>query len=231
MIDVAEQDVVVAGGRVLCAYDSGPAGERSGLTVTWHHGSPQTGRLPDPLRAAAAERGIRLLSYGRPSYGGSTPQPGRTVGDAAADTVAVLDAFGVDRAAAVGASGGGPHALAGAARLPDRVTAVVALAGPAPRTDDFDWAAGQNGLRVGAQGRAARAAYAETAEFDASSFTAADYALSRAAGPGWVRTQAAAAGRARTGWSTTTWPWPSHGASTSTGSRSRCCWSTVARTG
>ena len=91
---VSELHVALPGGRVLHAYDTGSASGTSGLTVVWQHGSPQTGRLPDPLRTAAAARGIRLLSYGRPSYGGSTPQPGRTVGDAAADVVAVLDAAG-----------------------------------------------------------------------------------------------------------------------------------------
>lgn len=173
---MAELDVARPDGRVLRAYDTGAESGRSGLTVVWHHGSPQTGRLPDPLRTAAAARGIRLVSYARPSYGGSSPQPGRTVADAAGDTVAVLDAVGVARAVAMGASGGGPHGLAGAALQPDRVVAAVSLAGPAPYTDDFDWYAGKNGLRIGAKGRAARAAYAEVAEFDETSFTAADYA-------------------------------------------------------
>jgi pimeloyl-ACP methyl ester carboxylesterase len=144
--------------------------------VVWHHGSPQTGRLPDRLREAATERGVRLLSAGRPSYGGSSPQPGRTVGDAADDVVALLDAAGVAQAVAMGASGGGPHGLAGVGLRPDRVVAAVSLAGPAPHTEDFDWFAGKNGLRIGAQGRAARAAYAAVAEFDENSFTAADYA-------------------------------------------------------
>ena len=176
---VSELDIARPGDRVLHAYDTGVASGTSGLTVVWHHGSPQTGRLPDPLRGAAATRGIRLLSYGRPSYGGSTPQPGRMVGDAAADVVAILDAVGVERVVAMGASGGGPHGLAGVALRPDRVTAAVSLAGPAPYTEDFDWYAGMidpDGLRIGRQGRAARAAYAEVAEFDPDSFTAADYA-------------------------------------------------------
>jgi pimeloyl-ACP methyl ester carboxylesterase len=176
---VVELEVPGPAGRVLRAYDTGPETGGSGLTVVWHHGSPQSGRLPDPLREAAAARDIRLLSYGRPSYGGSTPQPGRTVGDGAADVVAVLDAAGVQRVAAMGASGGGPIGLAGAALRPDRVVAVVTLAGVAPHTEDFDWYAGMTtpgGLLTGADGRAARAAYAETATFDEASFTTADYA-------------------------------------------------------
>ncbi|POH59684.1 alpha/beta hydrolase, partial [Cryobacterium zongtaii] len=86
--------------------------------MLWHHGSPQTGALLEPLLAAAAQRRIRLISYGRPSYGGSTPLPGRTVGSAAADVAAIADALQLDRFAVMGASGGGPHALACAALLP-----------------------------------------------------------------------------------------------------------------
>ncbi len=177
---VAGLEVRRPDGRVLRAYDTGAETGTSGLTVVWHHGSPQTGRLPHPLREAAAARGIRLLSYGRPSYGGSSPQPGRTVGNAATDVVAVLDAAGVGQAVAMGASGGGAHGLAGAALRPDRVVAAVSLAGPAPYTEDFDWYAGMiapDGLRTGRHGREARAAYAEVAEFDENSFTTADFAV------------------------------------------------------
>ena len=173
-----ERDVTLPDGRVLHTYDTGLPSGLSGLTVLWHHGSPQTGALPDPLRIAAADRGIRLLSYGRPSYGGSSPRPGRSIGSAAGDVAQIVDAIGIDRFAVMGASGGGPHALACAALLPGRVVAAVTLAGPVPYTSDFDWYAGMvapNGPRTAAQGREARARYAETEEFDENSFTAADY--------------------------------------------------------
>jgi pimeloyl-ACP methyl ester carboxylesterase len=174
---VTTHDIQLSDGRILRAYDSGVA--VGNPTLLWHHGSPQTGALLEPLLAAATARGIRLLSYARPSYGGSTPAPGRDVASAGADVAQLLDALGVDEFAVMGASGGGPHALACAARLPDRVTGVVCLAGIAPYTEDFDWYAGMRsdgGLRSAAQGRAARAAYAATEEFDPDSFTAADWA-------------------------------------------------------
>jgi pimeloyl-ACP methyl ester carboxylesterase len=176
--EVSERDVTLADGRVLHTYDTGPDSGTSGLTVLWHHGSPQTGALPDPLRAAAADRGIRLLSYGRPCYGGSSPDPGRSIGSAASDVARFLDAVGVDRFAPMGASGGGPHGLACAALLPERVIAVVTLGGPAPHTTDFDWYDGMVsplGPRTAAEGRETRARYAEIAEFDENSFTAADW--------------------------------------------------------
>ncbi|PSL37169.1 pimeloyl-ACP methyl ester carboxylesterase [Labedella gwakjiensis] len=175
-------DVRTRDGRVLRAHDGGDALTADPVvTVLWHHGSPQTGAPLAPVLDAAVSRGIRLLSYGRPSYGGSTPNPGRDVASAAADVAAIADALDVGRFAVVGASGGGPHALACAALLPSRVTAVVALAGIAPfDADGLDWYAGMadtGAVRAAAEGgRGAREAFEETAEFEPSSFNDADYA-------------------------------------------------------
>lgn len=171
------REIGLGDGRVVSVHDTGPVA-LGGLTVLWHHGSPQTGRLLDPLVAAALARGIRMLSYGRPSYGGSSPNPGRSVASAAADVEQVVDALGVERFAVMGASGGGPHALACAALLPDRVLGVACFAGLAPVTDEFDWYGGMaspGGLRAAAEGRAARERFAETDVFDEASFTAADW--------------------------------------------------------
>lgn len=189
------QDVRLDDGRTLRAYDTGGGAADDAFTVVWHHGSPQTGAPPAPLLSAATRRGIRLVSYGRPSYGGSSPHPGRTVASAAADTARIADALGVSRFAVMGASGGGPHALACAALLAGRVMGAVCLAGLAPLTEDFDWFAGMvapGGLRAAVAGREARERYAETDEFDETSFTAAD----RAALSGTWSSLGADAGRA-----------------------------------
>ena len=179
------RDIAVAGGRTVRAYDTGD-GAGDALTVVWHHGSPQTGAPLEPLVTAAARRGIRLVTYARPSYGGSTPAPGRDVAAAADDVARVADALGIERFATMGASGGAPHALACAALLGERVTGVVSIAGIAPYTGDGDWFAGMvapGGLRAALAGREERARFAETDEFDVNSFTAADWAA--LAGP-WV---------------------------------------------
>ncbi|PXA67260.1 alpha/beta fold hydrolase [Cryobacterium arcticum] len=163
------------------AYERAMPAGLGARVVLWQHGSPQTGALLEPLLTAAAERGIRLVSYGRPSYGGSTPQPGRTVAGAAADVAAIMDDLGVERFAVMGASGGGPHALACAALLPDRVSAVACLAAIAPSdADGLDFLAGMASdgasLRAARQGRPAREHYEATAEFDPESFVERDYA-------------------------------------------------------
>lgn len=176
---VSIQDVRLADGRTVRAYDTRREDASDALTVLWHHGSPQTGALLEPLLIAAAPRHIRLLSYGRPSYGGSSPNPGRKVASAAADVAQIADALGVARFAVMGASGGGPHALSCAALLPDRVSAVVCLAGLAPFTEGFDWYGGmasEGGLRSAAEGREARERHAANSQFDPNIFTPADWA-------------------------------------------------------
>jgi pimeloyl-ACP methyl ester carboxylesterase len=125
-------------GRTLRVHE---AGDPAGLPVVYHHGSPGSGLLYGPWIEDAEARGIRLLGYDRPGYGRSTPKPGRSVADAAADVIAVADALGLGRFASWGFSGGGPHALACAALRPDRCLAVASLASVAPFVDapGLDW--------------------------------------------------------------------------------------------
>ena len=67
----------------------------------------------------------------------------RLVADAADDVRAIADHLGIDRFGVLGRSGGGPHALACAALLPDRVTRACALVSLAPPdAEGLDWFAG-----------------------------------------------------------------------------------------
>lgn len=172
-----ELDLTSADGRTLHAYDTGG----DGIAVFWHHGTPNIGTPPAPLFGVSAELGLRWISYDRPSYGGSSPHPGRTVASVAGDVATVADALGVDRFAVVGHSGGGTYALGCAALLPDRVLATVSVAGLAPYdADGLDWFAGMAdggvaSLRAAAAGRAAKERHAATAD-DAPGFVPADYA-------------------------------------------------------
>ncbi|MBO9556580.1 alpha/beta hydrolase [Cellulomonas sp.] len=173
-----ERHVRLPDGRVVVVHDTGPSTDGAPVLL-WHHGSPQTGALLPPVVAAAAARRMRVLSAARPSYGGSTPRPGRDVASVGTDLGFVLDACGVDSVVVMGASGGGPHALACAAMLPGRVTGAVSIAGIAPYADAADWWGGMaapGGLRAAVHGRDARAQFAETDAFDPDVFVEADWA-------------------------------------------------------
>lgn len=174
-----------ADGRAVRFFDTG--GDPAAPVLVWHHGTPQTGAVIAPVAAEAGARGLRVVSVARPGYPGSDALPGRSVADAAGDVLAVLDALDVGSFVTVGASGGGPHALALAASAGDRATAAVTLAGLAPFDRSPDWFSGMvspGGLRAALSGRDARLRYAETAEFDPESFTSRDYeALNGVWGP------------------------------------------------
>ena len=127
-------------GRSLDVDVSGPD---DGLPLVFHHGTPSSGVQFPPMARQLHDRGLRLVTYSRPGYGRSTRQPGLSVADCAADVATILDALGADTCLAAGASGGGPHALACAARLPDRVRACASIAGVAPyRAEGLDFLAG-----------------------------------------------------------------------------------------
>jgi pimeloyl-ACP methyl ester carboxylesterase len=116
-------------GRELTVYDGG---DRGGPVILVHHGTPAAGPPHYGWVEDAAARGARLVAYDRPGYGASTAARGRTVGDAAADAAAIMDALDVERFVTWGVSGGGPHALACAALLPDRIAAACSIGGVAP---------------------------------------------------------------------------------------------------
>jgi pimeloyl-ACP methyl ester carboxylesterase len=116
-------------GRTLRVAECGDA---DGPAVIFHHGWPSSRLLPPGHSEAAQERGLRLVSFDRAGYGGSSRAPGRTVGDVAADVAAIADALGIGAFGVWGVSGGGPHALACAALLRERVLAAALVAGVAP---------------------------------------------------------------------------------------------------
>jgi pimeloyl-ACP methyl ester carboxylesterase len=128
-MDLASFTLPLADGRFLEVEVSGPAGA---TPLVVHHGTPGERSQYPPFAEAAAARGLRYVSYSRPGYGGSSRRPDRAVADCAADTAAILARLGADRCYTVGASGGGPHALACAALLADRVLACATVAGVGP---------------------------------------------------------------------------------------------------
>ncbi|GAA2366248.1 alpha/beta hydrolase [Catellatospora methionotrophica] len=150
MIDLV---VVKTGdGRQLAVEVSGA---RDGFPVFLLHGTPGSKSGPRPRPIALYRMGVRLISYDRPGYGDSTRQRGRRVIDAAQDVKAIAEHLQIDRFAVVGRSGGGPHALACAAALGDRVIRTVVLVGLAPAAaPGLDWFEGMAPSNVDEYGEA-----------------------------------------------------------------------------
>jgi pimeloyl-ACP methyl ester carboxylesterase len=141
-----EHEVIAPDGRTLRVAEWGVA---NGSPVLAHHGTPGSRLMFGADVDRSRAQGIRLISYDRPGYGGSDRFPGRTIGDCATDVRAIAEALGIDRLAVWGISGGGPHALACAALLPDLVPAVAALASPAPfGSEGLDYFAEMGELNV-----------------------------------------------------------------------------------
>src|SRR4051794_12490850 len=168
-----EHDVTTPDGRTLRVLD---VGADDGPVLVVHHGTPGARPLYRTEVDSAAEPGLRLVAYDRPGYGGSTPAPGRSVVDAAADVAAILDALGIERFATYGGSGGGPHALACGALLAGRCVAVATIAGVAPAdVPDLDWlqGMGQGNHDEVAAARRGRDALVEYCEADAAAMSGA----------------------------------------------------------
>jgi pimeloyl-ACP methyl ester carboxylesterase len=155
--------VRVPDGRSLDVWVDEAPGAESLTPLVFHSGTPAAGYGYDVFAAQARERGLRMVSWSRPGYGSSTRLPGRRVTHVVADTVAVLEHLGLDRAYVAGHSGGGPHALACAALLPERVLGTALIAGVAPfeaKGLDFLDGMGQENLEEFAAAVAGEAALA-----------------------------------------------------------------------
>ena len=145
-VTVRDRTIEASDGRTLCVQEGG---QLDGRAVLWHGGTPNSRLLFPPDIEVAGRQGVRMISYDRPGYGDSTPQPGRNVADCVADVRAIAQGLGIERLAVMGGSGGGPHALACAALLSDLVPAVAVLASPVPfGAEGIDYFAGQGELNV-----------------------------------------------------------------------------------
>jgi pimeloyl-ACP methyl ester carboxylesterase len=122
-------------------------GADDGYPLLFHSGTPSAAAPFDRLDEAFVKAGLKLVTYSRPGYGGSTPRatdgPAARIADDVPDSVTVLDHLGIGDFITLGWSGGGPRALACAALLPHRCRAAATLAGVAPYdAEGLDWSAG-----------------------------------------------------------------------------------------
>lgn len=126
MTDYPFPAITLDDGRRLCFDDTGSA---DGPPVLYFHGAGASALARPPFEAGDDLAGVRLIAVERPGIGGSDPQPHRRLADWPGDVVQLADHLGIDRFAVVGWSAGGPHALACAAALSDRVTACGVFGG------------------------------------------------------------------------------------------------------
>jgi pimeloyl-ACP methyl ester carboxylesterase len=130
-------------------YEDGELQRRGGRTLAWRwwgepggtpvlrlQGTPGSRLYRNPDPAVQRALGVRYLMADRPGYGRSDRLPGRGVADIADDLAVLLDHHQLDRVPVMGTSGGGPHALAVAAKHPRRITAVSVIVGAAPLEPD-----------------------------------------------------------------------------------------------
>ena len=110
-------------------------GDPDGFPVLALHGTPGCRFSRWPNEDVFVRAGAQWVTHDRAGYGRSDRHHGRTVADEAADVAALADELGFDRFGVTGGSGGGPHVLACAALLPDRVVRAICTVGVAPFGD------------------------------------------------------------------------------------------------
>jgi pimeloyl-ACP methyl ester carboxylesterase len=147
-------ETIAVDGRQLEVLRHGPP---DAFPLVFQCGTPNAPAEFPTLFDAVTAKGWQLVAHARPGYAGSTRHEGRSVADVAADVAAVLDHYGLDRFAVLGWSGGGPHALACAALLPERCAGAASLAGVAPYdAEGLDFLAGMGPENVEEFGAATR---------------------------------------------------------------------------
>ena len=131
-------------GRSLAFAESG---DPHGVPVVAVHGTPGSRLQFAGAGEEAAAAGVRLIVPDRPGYGLSSYHRGRRLADWAGDVGQLADHLGLRRFAVLGVSGGGPHALACAALLGDRITR-VGLVSPAGPSSAPELREGLEGVRL-----------------------------------------------------------------------------------
>jgi len=135
---MTDTQIMLPDGRTLTYTD---IGDPEGTRVMHFHGAPGSRLLLDMYDDEFAEYGLRIVSPDRPGYGGSSPQPGRSMEDWPDDVEALADALGIDQFVVLGSSSGGPYTVACCALLPDRVLGGLVIAG----ATDMSWSDARTG--------------------------------------------------------------------------------------
>jgi pimeloyl-ACP methyl ester carboxylesterase len=127
-------------------------GDPDGFPILSLHGTPGCRFSRWPNEEVYARLGVHVVTHDRAGYGRSDRHHGRSVADEAADVATLADELGFDQFGVTGGSGGGPHVLACAAILPDRVVRAVCVVGVAPfgtpGLEEEEWLAGMDDENV-----------------------------------------------------------------------------------
>jgi pimeloyl-ACP methyl ester carboxylesterase len=127
--DTINQTVTLKDGRNLGFAEYG---DTEGKAVFHFNGSGGS-RLEYPAdQSILTDLGIRFISTDRPGHGLSDPQPDRQLLDWPDDITQLADSLNIQKFYVMGWSAGGPHALACAYKLPERVYAGAVISGLAP---------------------------------------------------------------------------------------------------
>src|SRR5579862_6467511 len=123
-------------------------GDPSGFPILSLHGTPGCRFNRWPNEEVYRDLGVYWVTHDRAGYGQSDRHHGRRVVDEAADVAALADELALDSFGVSGGSGGGPHVLACAALLPERVVRAVCIVGVAPfgspGLEEDEWLAGMD---------------------------------------------------------------------------------------
>jgi pimeloyl-ACP methyl ester carboxylesterase len=134
-------------------------GDPEGTPVFIGHGTPGSrleryAPLDDP--EWVRRRRVRFVGVDRPGYGYSDPWPEASLLDCAGDFVRVADDLGLERFAALGASGGAPYVIALGASVPERVVRIAVVSGAADIGLDEEETAEELAAELGEEARILR---------------------------------------------------------------------------
>lgn len=125
-----ERILVLRDGRRMGICESGDLDQ--GTPVIFLHGNPGSRYMRHPDDGLTAGLGVRLIVPDRPGYGLSDGRRERRLLDYPGDITQLADQLGLDRFALFGVSAGGPYVAACAHQIPDRLTGLAIVSGPAP---------------------------------------------------------------------------------------------------
>ncbi len=128
------QSLQLADGRRLAWYEYG---HPDGVPCLYTTGTPASGITGVIYDGVARTAGVRFISLDKPGYGHSDFLPDRRLTDWPRDVATLADHLGLSRFAVMGESGGGPHALALAWGLAERVSLVLCASGMGPGTEPW----------------------------------------------------------------------------------------------